>query len=615
MKKIIFGLIMLLAAVPAYGYTKIDPFLMNIYNAVNEMSRSQSLSAFSTILSPDSIIQSRSGNIMTDVLIKTTLPDGIKRFIVNNGGSTGTSINGIITAQIPLSILYKLAQRQDVIDITLSKRLHTWLDKSVPAVGGNLVHNGDYGLLPRPYMGRDVIIGIVDSGLDLTHADLHYSDGSTKVISLWDQTLVCNSSNCAPPTGFGYGVECTGYRINTGQCKEQDTVGHGTHVAGIADSSNDTYMGMAPDAMLVIVKTDMTESHVLDGINYIFSLASKYDKPAVVNLSLGAQFGPHDGSTSMEQAMDDLVTQSRARAIVVAAGNDGGNPIHLGFTANAGSKYASYFSVITNKENPGQSVIDLWYNTTSPKLSFSLGVIDLNGNILTQTGWVAPGKTLAAISLVDTGGTDYGQASIDASAIAWGGSKRNEVILSVTSNGSSLDLTKSMYSYRYAVFIKNNDLLNIQPLNAWIETDNSLFDTITPITISGYNIVKGDTSDTVSFPATARYVVAVGSFVTKSKWISKDGNTYGFSDTSSLGDLSFFSSRGPTPDPTATGQKPNISAPGEIIVSSLSTQASFSPTLITKDGTHVALRGTSMAAPHVTGAISHCCLTGITGLV
>ncbi len=608
---IIFVLSIFSTATPLYAWSKVDPFLMGVYNAVNNANANPSFSILSSsMFAGKSITISSSGQTMVNVLIRAAVPGDVKRFIENNGGMTGTSIDDIITATIPLSMVPELVSRHDITKISLSKQLHLLLDKSVPAVYGNIVHAGTG--LPRPYTGRDVIVGIVDTGLDLTHADLHYPDGSTKVIALWDQTSV--NPKYPAPQGYSYGSEYTGYEINQGLCNEQDTVGHGTHVAGIIASSNPVYTGMAPDAMLVIVKTDLNEAHVLDGINYVFSLASQYHVPAVVNLSLGAQIGPHDDSTSFEQALDSLVQQAPARAVSVAAGNDGGNPVHLGFIMPASASYASYFSVVTNSENPGSSVIDLWYTTPSPDLSFALGVIDPSGNILTETSFVLPKQSLSDTLINISSGIGYGCASIDATNTGSGGTNENEVELSITNNcNTGIDLTQSLYTYRYAIFIQNNGT-KAQAFNGWLATDNSAFDTQTTIpSIAGYTVTQGDTSDTVSLPATARYAVAVGSFVTKQYWYSNQtaGSScptapcrYGFTDTMPIGDLSFFSSKGPTPDPSVTGQKPNLTAPGEVIVSALSTQASFDPGLITRDGSHVVLRGTSMASPHVTGAIA-----------
>ncbi len=602
-----------MTALPAHANSKVDPLLVQVYNAVNSISPYNALST--PMLSNSVTSRSPSGEIMVNVVLKTTSPDRMKQFIINNYGSVGTSINGILTATVPLSLAPVLAEKRSLINMELSRKLHPLLDMSVPAVRGDVVHAGTG--LPRPYTGKNVIIGIIDTGLDLTHTDFHYADGSTRVIALWDQT-----ASGTPPTGYAYGEACTGYQINTGKCKEIDTVGHGTHVAGITGSNNNQYTGMAPDAMLVIVKTNMDESGILDGIGYIFSLASQYHVPAVINMSLGAQYYAHDNSSNTEQAIDGLVNGAPGRAVVVAAGNDGANTIHLGLTAAANSSYASYFSVVASTTGSVNTAeIQLWYYTTTAtnsNLSFALGVINTSGNILTSTSFTTPtalnAQTLSAP--LSSSLSSYGSAVIAGASAANGSQVQNEIVLQISDNGSSsINLTNSMSVYRYVLFIKNNSAF-AQPLNAWFDSENALFDTYITIPPSGggpSTLVYGDTSDTVSFPATAKDAIAVGSFVTRNEWpteasltqpacISLDGGAHCYEPP--IGSLSFFSSNGPTPDPAATGQKPNITAPGEVIVSALSTQASFPTSQTTPDGKHLADLGTSMACPHVTGAVA-----------
>ncbi len=107
-----------------------------------------------------------------------------------------------------------------------------------------------------------------------------------------------------------------------------------------------------------------------------------------------------------------------------------------------------------------------------------------------------------------------------------------------------------------------------------------------------------DSQDTIGIPATARNVVTVGSYITKTSWVGMDGNTYGRTDIS-LGGISSFSSLGPTRDGRT---KPDIVAPGEVIVSARS--SAVPQTQSDPDRYHRVLAGTSMATPHVAGTIA-----------
>ena len=114
-----------------------------------------------------------------------------------------------------------------------------------------------------------------------------------------------------------------------------------------------------------------------------------------------------------------------------------------------------------------------------------------------------------------------------------------------------------------------------------------------PDFLTGYSFRK-----LVGSPGTSKKAITVGSYVTKYTWNSIDGNTYSFAGTDRTGDYSTFTSMGPTRDGR---QKPELCAPGEVIVSALSKDSSPDSALIATDGKHVAMQGTSMATPHVAG--------------
>ncbi|HOF95043.1 MAG TPA: S8 family serine peptidase, partial [Clostridia bacterium] len=85
--------------------------------------------------------------------------------------------------------------------------------------------------------GRGVIVGIIDSGIDYTHPDFQNDDGSSRILSIWDQT-----GTGVPPAGFSEGAEDSEAQINAALASgtpfehvpEMDALGHGTAVAGVA---------------------------------------------------------------------------------------------------------------------------------------------------------------------------------------------------------------------------------------------------------------------------------------------------------------------------------------------------------------------------------------------
>ena len=82
----------------------------------------------------------------------------------------------------------------------------------------------EYGLT-----GKGVLIGFVDSGLDLTHPEFLGEDGVSRVAALWDMT-----ARGAPPEGFRQGALYSGEEIAAGRVPSGDRSGHGTAVAAVA---------------------------------------------------------------------------------------------------------------------------------------------------------------------------------------------------------------------------------------------------------------------------------------------------------------------------------------------------------------------------------------------
>lgn len=163
--------------------------------------------------------------------------------------------------------------------------------------------NGDRTGNNNRYNKTDVVIAILDTGIDPKHKDLTGEDnGGDKKIIAWKDTI---------------GGIVTPY----------DDQGHGTHVASIAagdGSADPRYKGVAPGAALVGVKVctsggSCPMSNVITGINWVVANRATYGVK-IMSLSLGG-IGASDGTDPESKALNNAV--DKGIVVTVAAGNSG----------------------------------------------------------------------------------------------------------------------------------------------------------------------------------------------------------------------------------------------------------------------------------------------------
>ena len=195
-------------------------------------------------------------------------------------------------------------------------------------------------LPPLSLTGNGVLVGFVDSGIDLTHPDFQDSNGNSRVLFLCDQTR-----DEDPPDGYLFGTEYNNDQINealrAGKTLSKDESGHGTAAAGIAcgngNASKGRYRGIAPEAELIVVKMRKNKglyprtTELISGIDYCIRKALKFNRPLVLNISFGNNYGSHTGNSLSELYLNRVSLLGRI-SIIAASGNEGASPIHtLGF--------------------------------------------------------------------------------------------------------------------------------------------------------------------------------------------------------------------------------------------------------------------------------------------
>ena len=118
---------------------------------------------------------------------------------------------------------------------------------------------------------------------------------------------------------------------------------------------------------------------LLEALKYIFDKAGT--RPAVVNVSLGTNGGPHDGTTLVDQGIDALVTAAANRAVVIAASNSFDDGIHATGTLTAGVSHDLHWDVVSTLFRPIE--LELWYAGSD---RFKVELIGPNGVVLATAG-------------------------------------------------------------------------------------------------------------------------------------------------------------------------------------------------------------------------------------
>lgn len=221
-----------------------------------------------------------------------------------------------------------------------------------PAAGGGLLFDPnaliESGILevqgePLSLTGRGVLVGFVDTGIRYELDVFRRSDGSTRIVSIWDQE-----------TDRFYMEEAINNALQSGDPRSivpvTDELGHGTAMASVAAGSRidegRSYVGAAPDSGILAVKLKQapkevreyylvpdnavcySETDIERGLQFLDEQAERLGLPLVICFGLGTNLASHTGTSTLERTINNIAVKI-GRAVVICSGNEGNKQHHF----------------------------------------------------------------------------------------------------------------------------------------------------------------------------------------------------------------------------------------------------------------------------------------------
>lgn len=507
----------------------------------------------------------------------------------------------IVTAQIPVGKFYEVSKLAQVKYMQLAQRMSVCNYNARRMSGVDEVHSAKG--INRGYTGNGVIVGMVDVGIDFNSIEFRNEQGESRVKSVY---LPCVEGGATSEIG---GEELPGSSYATPEAiaaltTDCTTMSHGTHTTTTAAGSykgNDCY-GVATDADLVLCampEEELTDVNIANSIAYIFDYADRVGKPAVINMSLSSNCGPHDGTSMLSQAMAAIT--GKGKICVLSVGNDAtlltkvskqfnvDNDLLCTFFENLYARYCILGDcdmwanssrpfkaqfVIYDKRKKAFAYESAWYEASSS----DDGVVELNFDEIDKMKEIYTGKVCFSSGIGNNGNME----------------------LYTTFNVKAVCEASEAGNYYMGMRFSADDGVT---LTGWTNTGTGMVS----YGIDGW--VYGTSDGNISDLVTGEGVISVGAYCSCIS-VPTFGGTVDY-DGGELGDIAYFSSYGKDMNGIS---RPTVTAPGYVVVSCLNrfdtdAIASVSDKTYSQDidgSTYLwgTMYGTSQSAPVVAGTIA-----------
>lgn len=463
-------------------------------------------------------------------------------------------LNGYAVIVIEEERIGQLAQLPEVEFIEKPKKLYFQTDVGRQVSCIDIVQD-----MPLSLRGKGTLIGIVDSGIDYENAEFRNEDGTTRIVSLWDQSV-----NGRPPAGYLAGTEYTREQIDAAlatedkevrrqMVKTSDVSGHGTAVAGIAagngrGSEGRRFRGAAPEAELIIVKMGAPReggfprtTELMRGVDYIVRKAVELRRPVAINISFGNTYGSHDGTSLVERFLNDIADMWK-NVICIGSGNEGASAGHV--SGKVRRQISETVELAVQQREPALS-IQIWKSYVD---EMGVSVISPSGR---QAG---PFYEFLGAQRYILGDTElliyYGEPKPY--------SVKQEIYLSLLPGKQYIE------SGVWKIVLTPGRIVDGE-YQMWLPTQTSLN--------MGTAFLQPNSMSTLTIPSTASLAVTVAAY---------DAQTFSYADFSGRGPAGMYEGENVL--------KPDIAAPGVRVTAPV------------PGGGYQSFSGTSFAAPFVTGS-------------
>ena len=489
------------------------------------------------------------------------------------------------------------------VDATSKGELKT--DVSLVETGVSLI-DGTFPGLEEVYTGEGVTICLVDAGFDFQHPAFKDADGNSRLRCVY-----------LPGNGNGHKfiveddeagtIEYPGSVFDTPELiatltTDAENFTHGTHTAGIAAGTRSPlgFGGMAPDADIVLVSIVGERDATEIAFQFVAHYAQQIDAPVVLSASLNSHEGPHNGTGTMPELIDEL---SHHVIPVLSVGNEGDKMLHIykAFDEENSSLKAFLprpFPFFDEQGNISRSIESalcgysrnaLGENDT---LRVQIGMLNRSSDeIVWQTAplTITPSQEEVHIEVLSDDDEILGEYMHGGLVFIYGNVIDGKLELHTIVNG--------ILDRRWPFFISLSSSSPIE-MDLWETTVGfDAFDNMEGYTYGDSDISCGDWTSTPN-------VISVGGYVANTTKRDYTGDVSDESGSYTLNNIVLYSSYGVSINGVA---QPIVAAPGTNVVSSLShytCNQEIAEWMQWQGYPYGAMSGTSMSCPTVSGIIA-----------